>query len=103
MSRITFKVLTFRVIVKEVLFKVLPQVRGGNDERNGIYSSPTEVISDAIFVRPLRGALARVTRVAQSVLKIAQLAISMEPTPLLEKISSYGLLPRSWLLVFTTT
>ena len=76
--------------------------RGGNDERNGNYSSPAEVISDAIFVRPLRGALARVTRDAQSVLKIAQLAISMEPTPLLEKISSYGLLPRLWLLVFTT-
>ena len=62
--------------------------RGGNEERNGIYSSPTEVISDAIFVYPLRGTLARVKRDAQFVLKIAQLAISMEPTSLLEKISS---------------
>ena len=33
--KITFTVLTFRVIVKKVLLKVLPQVRGGNDDRNG--------------------------------------------------------------------
>ena len=34
-------------------------------------------------------------------LKITHLAISMEPIPLLEnlKVSSYGLLPRLWLLV----
>ena len=35
--------------------------------------------------------------IVQFVLKIAHLAISMEPTPLLEKVSSHGLLPRLWL------
>ena len=34
--------------------------RGGNDDRNGIYSSLTEVISDAVsFVNPLHDALAK--------------------------------------------
>ena len=58
---ITFTVLTFRLTVKKVLLKVLPQVRGGNDDRNGIYSSPTEAMSDddILFVYPLRGALAK--------------------------------------------
>ena len=75
--------------------------RGGNDDRNGIYSTPTEVISDAILtVYPLGGALARKCarvshEMAQFVLKIALLAISMHPTP----FPSYGLLPRLWLLV----
>jgi len=76
--------------------------RGGNDDRNWIYSSPPEVISDAIlFVYPLGGALAeKCTRVSHKmVLKIARLAISMESTPLLEKVSSCGLLTRLWLLV----
>ena len=35
---------------------------------------------------------------AQFVLKLAHLAISMAPIPLLEKVSSYGLLPLLWLL-----
>ena len=35
----------------------------------------------------------------QVVPNIAHLAISMEPTPLLEKVSSCGLLPRLWLLL----
>ena len=35
---------------------------------------------------------------AQFVLKLAHLAISMAPTPLLEKVSSYRLLPLLWLL-----
>ena len=71
--------------------------RGGNYDRNEIYSSHTEVISDAsiLVVYPLRGALAKNARVshkmAQFVLKIVHLAISMEPTPLLENVSSYGL------------
>ena len=57
--------------------------RGGNHDRNGIYSTPTEVISDAILtVYPLGGALARKCarvshEMAQFVLKIALLAISM--------------------------
>lgn len=43
---------------------------------------------------------AKCTRVShEMVLKIARLAISMEPTRLLEKVSSYSLLPRLWLLV----
>ena len=50
MIRITFAVLIFRVIVKVV----------GNDDRNWIYSSPTEKMSDAILlVYPLHGALAK--------------------------------------------
>ena len=76
--------------------------RGGNDDRNGIYSTPIQVISDAILTAyPLRGALAKkkCARVShemtQFVLKIALLAISMQPTP----FPSYGLLPRLWLLV----
>jgi len=32
-----------------VLFRSCLKFRGGNDNRNGIYSSPTEVISDAIL------------------------------------------------------
>ena len=52
-------------------------------------------ISDTtLVVYPLRGALAknaRVARVAKFVLKIAHLAILMEPIPLLEKVSGYGL------------
>ena len=64
---------------------------------------PTEVISDpTLFVYPLRGAIAKNARVshkmARFVLKIAHLAFSMEPTQLLRKVSSYGLLPRLWLL-----
>ena len=81
--------------------------RGGNDDRNGINSSPTEVIFDAIlFVYPLRDAPAKNARafsheMAKFVLKMAHLGISMEPTQLLENFIqfSYGLLPRLWLLV----
>ena len=64
---------------------------GGNDDRNGIYSTPKEVISDAILtVYPVCGALAkkcaRVSHeMAQFMLKIALLAISIQPTPFLEK------------------
>ena len=102
-SRITFTVLVSSVIVKKVLFRSCHKFREGNDNRNGIYSSPTKVISDAIlFVylwRP-RKKCARVSHgMAQFVLKVAHLAISMEPTPLLEKVSTYGLLPRLWLLM----
>ena len=60
MIRIAFTVLIiFRVIVKVVILKVLPQIQR-NDDRNWIYSSPPEVISDAIlFVYPFGGALAK--------------------------------------------
>ena len=76
--------------------------KGGNVDRNGIYSSPTEVFSNAIlFVYPLRGAVAKkCARVmAQFVLTIALLTISIEPAPLVDKVSSYSLLLRLWLLV----
>ena len=89
MSSITFTVLRLGLLSKSFSSRFCLRFRGGNEERNGIYSSPTEVISDAIFVYPLRGTLARVKRDAQFVLKIAHLAISMEPTSLLEKISSF--------------
>ena len=89
MSSITFTVLRLGLLSKSFSSQFCLRFRGGNEERNGIYSSPTEVISDAIFVYPLRGTLARVKRDAQFVLKIAHLAISMEPTSLLEKISSF--------------
>ena len=66
--------------------------RGSNDDRNAIYSCPTEVISDAIlfgypyFARPPPKKWARVSHeIAQFVLKIAHFAISMEPTLLLDK------------------
>ena len=67
---------------------------------------PTEVISDAFsyfvclsFARRHRKKCARVShKMARFVLKIAHLAFSMEPTQLLRKVSSYGLLPRLWLL-----
>ena len=50
------------------------------------------------FIHLLR---ARVSHeMAQFMLKIAHLVILMEPTRLLEKVSSYGLLPRIWLLIF---
>ena len=88
----------------ELLSRSCLKIRGGNDDRNGIYSSPTEVISDAIsFVNPLHDALAKKCareshEMAKTVLKIAHLMammyISMKPTPSMEKVSSYGLLPR---------
>ena len=81
--------------------------------RNGIYSSPTEVISNAIsFVNPFHGAVAKNARAARvtrdgticaknSTFK-AMIYISMKSTPYLQKVSSYGLLSRLryiWLLV----
>ena len=74
--------------------------RGGNDDRNGIYSTPIQVISDAILTAySLRGALAKkkCARVShemtQFVLKIALLAIWMQPTPFLEKAQLRSLTP----------
>ena len=74
--------------------------REGNNDRNGIYSTPIQVISDAILtVYPLRGALAKkkCARVShemtQFVLKIALLAIWMQPTPFLEKAQLRSLTP----------
>ena len=82
----------------EEKFRISTYLRAvGNDDRDGIYSSPTEVMSDTIlFLHPLRGVLAKSARVShemaqsQLVLKIAHLANSMNSTPLLEKISSFG-------------
>jgi len=52
------------------------------------------------FARRPRKKYARVSHgLTQVVPKIAHLAISMEPTPLLEKVCSCGLLPRLWLLL----
>ena len=99
MFSIIFTVLTFRVIVKKVLLKVLPQVRRGNDDRNGMYLSPTEAMSDDTFCVFILCAVpsqknARASHeMAQFVLKIAHFAISMEPTPLLEKVPSYSSYP----------
>ena len=79
--------------------------RGGNDNRNWIHLPPTEVISNAIlFVYPLYGALAKKARAChlrwrQFALKIAHLAIFMDPNPLLEKVCTCGLLPLLWLLL----
>ena len=72
--------------------------REGNDDRNGIYSTPIQVISDAILtVYPLRGALAKKKcashEMTQFVLKIALLAIWMQPTPFLEKAQLRSLTP----------
>ena len=81
-----------------VILTVLPQIQR-REWWQRLNLPPPEVISDAIlFAYPLGGALAeKCTRVSHEVvLKIARLAISMEPTPLLEKVSSYSLLPRLW-------
>ena len=43
MIRITFTVLLFRVIVKEVILKALPQIQSRGEERNRIYSFPTKI------------------------------------------------------------
>ena len=52
------------------------------------------------FARRPREKYARLSHgLTQVVAKKAHLAISMEPTPLLEKVSSCGLLPRLWLLL----
>ena len=80
--------------------------------REYIFSSPTEVISNAIsFLNPFHCAVAKKCareshEMAQNVLKIvhlmAMIYISMRSAPSLEKVSSYGLLPRFiylWLLV----
>ena len=97
---ITFTVLIFRVIAKRLSSRSCLKFRGGNDDRNQI----TEVIFLRHFVclffarRPRKKCLRVSHEMVQFVLKIAHLAISMEPTPLLEKVSSHGLLPRLWLL-----
>ena len=65
MIRIKFTVLIFRFIVREVILKVFLKFRRGNDDhdRNWIYSSATEVISNAnLLVSPLRGTLAKNVR-----------------------------------------
>ena len=70
-SRITFTVLTFRVIVKEVLPKVLLQIQGKQWwQKLNLFISYARVSHE----------------MAQFVLKIAHLGILMEPTPLLEKV-----------------
>ena len=52
--------LTFRVTVKRFSSRPCYKFREGNDDRNGIYSTPIQVISDAILtVYPLRGTLAK--------------------------------------------
>ena len=97
-SRITFTVVKLSVY-KEVRLKVLPQIQsrrqwwqkwnlsisyGGNFWRHFVSSS---------FARRPRKKCARVSHeMAQSqlVLKIAHLANSMNSTPLLENISSFG-------------
>ena len=75
MIRIIFTVFH---IVKEDILKILPQNQRGNDDRNWIYLSSTEVISDAIFfVYPCAAPSQKYERVshemAQFVLKIAHL------------------------------
>ena len=45
--------------------------RGGNDDRNGIYSSPKEIISNAIlFVNLFNGAVAKSARESYEIDKI---------------------------------
>ena len=103
-SRITFTVLVSSVIVKKVLFR-----SATNSEKAMITETefihllrrwfPTPFCLFTFSWRP-RKKCARVSHgMAQFVLKVAHLAISMEPTPLLEKVSTYGLLPRLWLLM----
>ena len=56
------KTLSLRCLTKAVL-----SFRGGNNDRNGIYSSPTEVISNAIsFVNPFHGAVAKNARASHT-------------------------------------
>jgi len=60
---ITSTVLTFIVIVNEVLLKGLPKLGRNNDDKKVIYSRPAKVISDAILlVYSLRGVLVKIVR-----------------------------------------
>lgn len=75
---ITSTVLTFIVIVKEVLLKGLPKLGRNDDDKKVIYWRLAKVISDAILlVYSLTGVLVKIVRVshemAQFVLKIAYL------------------------------
>ena len=95
--------------------QLLPEILGGtNDRRKPTRNSPplplplrgpcTEVIPNAIsFVNPFHGRWSKKCareshEMAQNGLKIvhlmAMIYISMRSTPSLEKVSSYGLLPR---------
>ena len=56
-----------------------------------------------LYAAPTRKCARASHEMAQFMLKIAHLAILMEPTRLLEKVSSYGLLPRIWLLICSKT
>ena len=98
----TFTVLTFRVIVKEFLLKIWLQIPRkqwwqkwkllisyvGNLRRHFVWLS---------FVQRPRKKNARASHeMTQFMLKIAHLAISMEPTPLLERV--LVVVPRLWVL-----
>ena len=51
----------------EQLLRSYLNFRGGNDDRNGIYSSATEVVSNAIlFVNPFHGAVATNARASHT-------------------------------------
>ena len=100
-SRITSKVLTFRVIVKEALLKILLPI-----QRRQCWQKWTLFISYRDNFRPTpfcaleKKIPARVTR--NGTICLANLTISVEdtkPNPLLEKVSTYSLPPRFWFLV----
>ena len=103
MIRIAFTVLIiFRVIVKVVILKVLPQIQRREwwQKLNSFTSSAGIFWRHFVCLSFGRRPRKKCTRVSHEVvLKIARLAISMEPTPLLEKVSSYSLLTLLWLLV----
>ena len=80
---------------KELLLKGLPKIRKWQWWQKAIYSRPAQVIFDAIFLCILCATVsqklycARVSHeMAQFVLKMSDLSISIEPTPLLKKRSA---------------
>ena len=94
--RIIFTVLIFRVIVKEVILMVLPQIQRREWWQKLNYGGNflTPFCLFILFAAPSQKCARVSHEIVQFVLKIAHLTISMEPTPLLEKVSSHGLLPR---------
>ena len=93
-SKLYFRNINHNYLLFLLTFRL--KFRGGNYDRSGIHSSPTKAISDStrwLFI--LYAAALQKMRVShemtQFALKIAHLAILMEPIRLQEKVSSYGL------------
>ena len=104
-SRITFRVLTFRVIVEaRSSSRSCLKFRGGNDDINWIllrkYNFRGHFVCLSFARWPRKNCPCVSHEMGQFVRKIAHLTISMEPTPLIEKVSKDCLIRRLLLLVY---